>query len=132
LVEVVTSLSGKPSKGAAARLLVVDDDEACCYATGKILRDAGFEVVEASSFAPALAALERGARIDALVTDIRMEVHGFALARMARHRHPGLKVVYLTGFPEMLLPDEVGSDPALLKPVAPDALLRAVTQALGG
>jgi DNA-binding NtrC family response regulator len=113
---------------AARRVLVVDDDEACCYALAKLIRHAGYDVVEASTFTPALDALDEAERpIDVLLTDVKMTVHGFALARMAQHRQPGIKVLYLTGFPELAKAETpLPGSTVLTKPIDPDALIAAI------
>jgi hypothetical protein len=120
-------IAPRPAR-AAYRVLVVDDDEACCYAVAKLIRHAGYDVVEASSFAPALTALEvAGQPVDLLLTDVRMTPHGFALARMAGRRRPGIKVLYLTGYPELAAQETpLPGSKVLFKPIDPDALIAAV------
>jgi hypothetical protein len=127
---VVSEQPGAPPRTGrdARRVLVIDDDEACCYAASSLLRHAGYDVVEAGSFTPALAALEDTARrVDVLLTDVKMTPHGFALARMAQHRRPGIKVIYLTGYPELAdLDAPLPGSKLLRKPIDADALIAAV------
>jgi len=84
-------------------ILAVDDDEAMCYATSKMLANAGFVVTHTSDALKALQLLDTDGRFDLLLTDIKMpgQPHGFALANMARLRRPGIKILYLTNFPEL-------------------------------
>jgi CheY-like chemotaxis protein len=84
-------------------ILAVDDDEASCYATSKVLANAGFVVTHTSDALKALQLLDTDGRFDLLVTDIKMpgQPHGFALANMARLRRPGIKIIYLTSYPEL-------------------------------
>jgi len=78
-------------------ILLVEDDESFRYALAERLREGGLAVAEAAGFADALARIEDAQPVDLLVTDVMMQVHGFALARMARSRRPALPIVYVTG-----------------------------------
>lgn len=79
------------------RLLVVDDNPATLYATSRVLRAAGFEVVEASSGEQALALLDSG--FDLVVLDVNLPgIDGYEVCRRIRaHPHMGaLPVVHLS------------------------------------
>jgi CheY-like chemotaxis protein len=111
-----------------ARILLVEDDEATRYATVKLLSSAGHEVVEAHDYRDALPVLEDGSRVDLLVVDVILPgVHGFALARMARVKHPGIKCIHVTGFD---LPTSEASGPVLRKPLNDGQLLSEIATAL--
>ena len=57
---------------------------------------------------------------------------GLELVRQARQRRPGLKVVYVSGASlELQEPASHGSDVVVSKPYAANALLQAVSDALG-
>jgi CheY-like chemotaxis protein len=111
------------------RVLVVDDDEGFRYTAERALTSAGYEVVAAPDYRLALEKLEEKQIFDLLLTDILMpdRIHGFALARMARMRQRGIKVIYVTAF-------EVPSDEAvgkiLRKPISDDQLVEEVRTAL--
>jgi CheY-like chemotaxis protein len=110
-------------------ILLVDDDEGFRYAAIKTLENAGFAVVGAPDYREALEVLEGDARVDLLVTDVYFPqgIHGFALARMARMRRFGLKVLYISGFdlPEV---EDVGK--VLRKPVSDEQLVCEVAFAM--
>jgi CheY-like chemotaxis protein len=110
-------------------ILLVDDDEAGRYATSKVLERGGFEVTQASDYVRALAIIQSDAPIDLLLTDIVMPegVHGFALARMARMRRMGMKVLYMTGF-DVPTVEAIGK--VLRKPIADEELIREIREAL--
>jgi DNA-binding NtrC family response regulator len=85
------------SSSDSIRILLVEDDEAFRYVLAKVLRENKFEVVEAGGFRDTLPALESGEAFDIFVTDLVVpEVHGFALARMARMKHPNIQCIYIT------------------------------------
>jgi len=111
-----------------ARILLVDDDDAARYATARLLATAGYDVVEAHDYHDALAILEDGTSLDLLVLDIVLpEVHGFALARMARMKHHGLRCIHITGFD---VPTSEALGPVLRKPLDHDLLLAEVEREL--
>lgn len=102
-------------------ILLVDDDEGFRYAATKALEEAGFAVSSAPDYREALKVLEGKMPVDLLVTDVHI---GFTLARMARVRRPGLKVIYLAGFdvPE----GETVGDKLLRKPISNELLISEV------
>jgi len=98
------------------------------YATAKLLANAGHEVVDAHDYHDALPILEDGTSLDLLVVDLMLlEVHGFALARMARMKHLGIRCIYVTAY-DLSTHEAVG--PVLRKPLADDQLLTAIEAAL--
>lgn len=113
------------------RLLVVDDDPDVLDALCSMLEPT-HRTERASDGFLALKIIESGTPIDLLATDIVMPgLHGFGLARMARIRRPGLRVLYLSGHPETKDADEHAQFGKMLpKPVKPDDLRNAVAQAL--
>ena len=67
-----------------------------------MLSRAGFAVIVAPDYENALELLESDRTIDLLLTDIVMpQVHGFALARMARVRRPSLRILYMSGYNDL-------------------------------
>ncbi|HUB12398.1 MAG TPA: response regulator [Acetobacteraceae bacterium] len=112
-------------------ILLVEDDEAGRAAYGQLLRQAGYEVTAAADFRLALDTLEADQPLDLLLLDIVMpgSVNGLALARMARMRRQGLKIIYMTGF-EITGAEREALGPILRKPVENARLLAEVKQAL--
>ena len=88
--------------GDGPTVLLAEDDHAVRRATSRILRGAGYHVLEAGDGRSALALWHARAReIDVLVTDVRMpHLRGDALARAVRADRPELPVVLMTGFGE--------------------------------
>jgi CheY-like chemotaxis protein len=102
--------------GAPTTILVVDDDALIAMNTVDMLESLGHRVLEANSGREALAIIERGETVDAILTDYAMPgMTGVELATRARLLRPGLPVVLATGYSQ--LPDEGGDDlPRLPKP----------------
>ena len=84
-----------------ATLLLVDDEEPLRAILAELLRDAGHEVLEAASAAAALDQAD-GRKIDALITDVGLPggMNGRQLADAVRDRHPGVEVLFVTGYAE--------------------------------
>ena len=88
-----------PVAGLARRVLVVDDDDLVREMLVVSLEEAGFAVLAAGNGIEALALLDEGGPVDALVSDMSMPgMGGLALIREAHVRRPGLPAVLLTGY----------------------------------
>lgn len=133
--DLQTKIGGVESAAGycAGTVLVVDDDEAFGQASLKVLEQAGFSVHVAPDYRQALVMLEGPGPVDLLVTDIVMpeRVNGLALARMARMRRPGVKVMYITGYDIPGVENEALGI-VLRKPVDNERLVREVARAIAG
>lgn len=80
-------------------VMVVEDDAILRFGLAMDLRQAGFRVREAANVSEAETALETGAEIDLLVTDIEMPGgrDGVALAKMVRAEAPGIRIIVVSG-----------------------------------
>src|SRR5580658_9700986 len=79
-------------------LVVEDDDDIRRYAVS-VLEDAGYAVLIARDAVEAFILLEANPAISLMFTDVVMpRIDGLMLADMARLRHPGLRVLYATGY----------------------------------
>jgi CheY-like chemotaxis protein len=85
---------------ASKMILVVEDDDDVRDFAVHVLRDRGYDVLEAVNGGVALILLEQALPIDLLFTDIVMpgEPDGVALAERAKELRPDLRVLYATGF----------------------------------
>jgi signal transduction histidine kinase/ActR/RegA family two-component response regulator len=125
---------GRPASPAppGAAVLVAEDDVLVRRLVCTVLRQAGYEVHEATEGAEALAFLDRpGApALDLLVTDLVMPgMDGHELAVRARERRPGLGILFITGYAtDEDLRDRVGTsgEACLQKPFDGAVLLAAV------
>ena len=112
-------------------ILLVDDDELVRESTADMLDRFGYDVVQASNGAGALALLAGPGAIDALVTDYLMPgMTGRELAEQARRDRPDLPVLLITGYTRL---DEIGPDLARLeKPFRQADFAARVAELVGG
>ena len=113
-------------------VLFVDDDLISRLLNCAVLRESGFNVIEARSYAEACAAIERHPRLTALVTDIQLGVgpDGFEIARRARLANPEVPVVYMSGTELRRYASEgVDNSCFIPKPFGPDQVVRALDDA---
>lgn len=93
-------------------ILLVEDEEAVRAFSARVLRNKGYDVLEAGSGESALEILEDQAdAIDLLVTDVVMpRVDGPTLVRRVRKRRPDLKVIFISGYTEDAFRKRLGED----------------------
>jgi CheY-like chemotaxis protein len=89
----------KPS-GAAAALLLVEDEQDVREMVADFLSESGYQVISVANAEEALAELARPEPIDLLFTDIVLGagLNGLRLAREAIMLRPSLRVLYATGY----------------------------------
>lgn len=80
-------------------ILFVDDDLISRLLNCAVLRDCGFDVLEARSYAEACRLIQEHPRLTALITsvDLASEADGFDVSRCARAANAHILVVYLSG-----------------------------------
>ena len=83
-------------------VLVVDDEPVVRMLVGDVLRDLGYDVIEAADGAEGLHVLRSKQRVDLLVSDVGLPggMNGRQLADAARVCRPELKVLFITGYAE--------------------------------
>jgi DNA-binding NtrC family response regulator len=112
-------------------ILFIDDDLISRLLNGAVLREAGFEVIEARSPAEACRIIASGAVFAAVVIDVDIgEGGGFALARHARQMNPQIAVVYMTGTDvPRYVHEGVQQSSFVPRPFQPDQIVRALDDA---
>ena len=135
----VPSESGQIKPGSAVggseTLLVVEDDEHVRRTFTRALSAMGYEVLEASDCADALVIAQKPyLQIDLLITDVVMPgKNGLELAEMVTALHPGLAVLYVSGYSDEALTQkgifDVGMK-LLKKPFQLDDLCQEVRETL--
>ena len=117
-------------KSGPIRILVVDDNPAALYATARVLRSAGYEVLEAATGA---AGLKAAPLADLIVLDINLpDMDGFEVCRRIRANQATaqLPVLHLsatfTQSADYTLGFEAGADSYLTRPVEAPVLIATV------
>jgi len=120
----------KHSLATPGTVLVVEDQDRVRGVVVRVLRDAGYRVLEASDGESTLRLLDQQPNIDILLTDIVMpKLDGRSLAAQLRQRWPDLRVLFTSGYAQdtdraWLASDENAA--FLAKPFTPRELLEAV------
>ncbi len=117
-------------KSRPIRILAVDDNPAALYATSRVLRSAGYEVIEVATGA---AALRAAPGVDLIVLDVNLpDVDGFEVCRRLREDPQTAQVPVLhlsatfTNSADFAQGFEAGADGYLTRPVEPPVLLATV------
>jgi PAS domain S-box-containing protein len=95
----------KPAKGAGETVLIVEDEPAMREVTQRILSRAGYHVLAAASGRAAIEIVENyPGDIDVLLADVIMpHMSGKESAEQIRVLHPGIKVLFMSGYTQGLL-----------------------------
>jgi CheY-like chemotaxis protein len=123
-VEIPTPSAQPTIQAASGRrgyILLVDDDVDVRSITAAMLDEAGYDIIEVSSGAAALDALERaGGQPELVLADIAMPgINGVEFAAIVRRTWPTLPVLLMTGY----------ADSGLLRKNAEHEVLRKPFQA---
>jgi PAS domain S-box-containing protein len=121
--------------GRTELILAVDDDPTVLGTAVLQLEALGYRTLTAQSAEAALQVLDRHPQVDVLFTDVVMPggLNGRELAKLARIKRPGLKVVYASGFPGMESTAGKGVDfdaPLIAKPYRKNDLARVLDEVL--
>jgi PAS domain S-box-containing protein len=113
--------------GYATNLLVEDDPQLCMIAA-RVLREHGYQILEAADGPTALQlAAAFTEPIHLLLTDVIMPggLSGRQLAEQMIVQRPAIKVLYMSGYAESMMPQTL-----VPKPFTPDTLARKVWEVL--
>jgi two-component system, cell cycle sensor histidine kinase and response regulator CckA len=116
-------------------VLLVEDDDIFRYTMCHYLRGEGYSVTDVSGSMDALKVLDGSHNgIDLVVADMALhpqEPHGFALARMIRHKNPSTRVLFVTGVLDIEKTEPGMKDESILyKPFELSTLSRKVGEML--
>ncbi|WP_158292260.1 PAS domain S-box protein [Paracraurococcus ruber] len=118
-----------PALHGAATILVVDDDDQVRLVMATQLRDLGYDVVEASGMASAMALAAATPHFDLVLTDVTMPGgRGPDLALRLRATHPGTPIIFVSGYSD---PGALTGEVVMAKPFTAAELSRRVLAALG-
>lgn len=130
--EPMTNLSGPRRPDSS---LVVEDDDIVRALAVELMRDMGFQVMEAASGSAAMALLSGALHFDLLVSDVGLPgPNGRQVADYAREKFPGIKIILMTGYAEQaaMKSQFLGEHMELLvKPFDAQTLVRKVHAVMG-
>jgi signal transduction histidine kinase/DNA-binding response OmpR family regulator len=107
-------ISVVPDAKQMATVLVVEDEPSVREHSAELLRELGYNVIEAEDAQDALRKLERIASVDLLFTDIGLPgMNGRQLVEEALRRRPQLKVLYTTGYARNAIVHDGRLDPGV-------------------
>ncbi|MCB8878588.1 response regulator [Acidisoma silvae] len=118
---------------AAKRVLVVEDDGIVRYLLAEALLDVGYEVVDVADGDTAVKKLNYPDDFDVLVTDVQIpgSCDGLEVVEYARHAHPKIGVVIVSGYAASLT-ERLAKTPKpfqfLSKPYRITQLIELITQ----
>ncbi|WP_316922856.1 ATP-binding protein [Pseudomonas sp. zfem002] len=117
------------------RILLIDDEPTLRMLIREALQDQGMEVLEAEDAHSGLALYDSAGPIDLVVSDIGLPggISGIDVAKTLRHRSPGQRILFITGFTEESLSSGGVLEPGLellTKPFGLDSLVHKVTSML--
>jgi two-component system cell cycle sensor histidine kinase/response regulator CckA len=129
-VSVVKDLTGHE------RILLVEDEDNVRTFSARALRATGYEVFEADGGEVALEVLDDiGDQIDLMISDVVMpEMDGPTLLGKVRQRLPNLKVIFVSGYAEESVRQDIADDQSvefLAKPYSLDQINSKVKEVLG-
>lgn len=119
---------------AAPLVLTVDDDPAGRYIKTKILREAGFEALEAETGRQGLSLVD-SYRPQIVLLDVRLpDIDGLQVCEEIKRSYPGTPVLQMsatfTGLSDRIRGLENGADAYLAEPVEPQELIATVRSLL--
>ena len=116
------------------RIALVDDDDGSRAAMALGLRRVGYEVIELKGGREAMAVLQSGDPVHALITDVRMPgMDGYAVLEQARALRPEMPILMVTAFGDVdgaVRALKLGADDYLTKPVRLEELRNRVQKEL--
>jgi CheY-like chemotaxis protein len=119
--------------GRKSRVLVVDDDRFVREVLILSIEGAGFEAIGAAGAGEALACIDRGTPVDAVITDFDMPgTNGLDLIHELQRRLPALPAILLTGHVgDIVTAHAIGTQAIILqKPVPPMELAERLSSAI--
>ncbi len=140
--DVPADLVGAPRTARHQTVLLVDDEPTVCDVVAEVLEELGYGAIRAADGAAGLKVLQSDTPIDLVITDIGLPggMDGRQMAEAGRALRPGLKVLFITGYLESAVLDDINAVPhtggagtdVLTKPFAMKTLARRIDDLIGG
>lgn len=116
-------------------ILLVDDETSVLFALRLLLEAMNFTVTDFSSAADALKSLERGARFDLFLCDLKMpQVNGFDALKRSKEINPELSFILMSAHAstsDIEFARGKGANAFLAKPFTPMQLRTVIEETLG-
>jgi PAS domain S-box-containing protein len=131
LTKVTEAPPMQPAAPAQGTVLVVDDNTEVADVTASLIEQLGYRTLRAENARDALNQLQRGGRIDVVLSDIVMPggMNGMALAQEIGKRYPHVPVLLSSGYSDMVQAAEPRFT-ILRKPFQLPILEKAIREAL--
>jgi PAS domain S-box-containing protein len=125
-----------PAEPRAETILVVEDNELLLMPVAEVLQEQGYRVLTATDGATALDVLEKEADVRLVFTDVGLPgaLNGRQLADEAQRQHPGLLVLFTTGYARNAIIHQGRLDPGvefIAKPFTFAGLIAKIRGVLG-
>jgi two-component system cell cycle sensor histidine kinase/response regulator CckA len=118
-----------------ATILLVEDEDFVRKVTAEVLSCGGYQVFAARTAAEAMRVFQQhGEKLHLLLTDVVLPgTNGRDLARDLRLLHPGLKTMFISGYPDNEMSKRSLEEPGVFylpKPFSVESLMQKVRQVL--
>ena len=132
----VTGRQPVPAEPRAETILVVEDNELLLMPVAEVLQEQGYRVLTATDGATALHVLEKEPDVRLVFTDVGLPgtLNGRQLADEAQRQHPGLLVLFTTGYARNAIIHQGRLDPGvefIAKPFTFAGLIAKIRGVLG-
>lgn len=115
-------------------VVVVEDEGQARQMAAECVRELGYTPIAAENAAAAVRILDQRSDVSLLMTDLLMPgMSGRDLAREARRRRPGLRVLFMSGYVRdaaLLTSDDGRAEHLLAKPLSLDSAARKIREAI--
>jgi len=127
-----SALEKADAETISCKVLLVDDEPAILMVLHWAVQDLGCRVASAHGGQVALDKLSKES-FDILITDLVMpDLDGFLLVKMAKKLDPEMKIIVMTGSPELVPHIGCPLDGLLVKPFGLNRLKRAILKCADG
>jgi two-component system, cell cycle sensor histidine kinase and response regulator CckA len=133
LGEPVLTLRRAGMDQVGATILLVEDEDFVRQVTAEVLSFGGYQVFGARTAAEAMRVFgQYGEKVQLLLTDVVLPgTNGRDLARDLRLLHPGLKTMFISGYPDNEVTKRSSEEPGVFylpKPFSVESLMQKVRQ----
>ncbi|RYG58458.1 response regulator, partial [bacterium] len=93
------SITSSPVTGSGETVFLVEDDASVRLTVTEVLKELGYNVIEAVDGLSAIPVLQSSQRIDLLISDVGLPgMNGREVATIARKQRPELRILFISGY----------------------------------